>query len=426
MLTGIIAISILLLMVFLGMPIVIALLLVGISGIIYLVGWDVTVGSIGALVVSSLAKYGYSVIPMFILLGQIGYYSGLLTEIFEVARRWVGRLRGGLAIGVVAANAIFAACSGSSVAACVVVGRAAIPVMKKAGYSDALSTGAVAASGTLSSLIPPSVAICIYGLLVDESIGKLLIGGFIPGAVSAAIYILFIMARSRGIPIAEGRFTWRSRLYSIRYLWVPAVLIIAIMGGIYLGVCTPTEGGAVGAFVMLLLGLATRRMNWRIIQESVKGTVVTTGMILIIIVSAIVFSRFLVLSGFNRGVSEFVAATAQPRVVIFLLVTLVYFVLGCFVGATGMMVMTVPIFYPLMLSLGFDSIWFGIIVVKYCEMAYITPPVGVNLYMVKSVAPGVPLVTIIRGAAPFLIMDLLTIGVFYLFPELITFLPSIM
>jgi len=338
----------------------------------------------------------------------------------------MGRIRGGLAIGVVAADSIFAAASGSSIAACVVVGKAAIPVMKKAGYSDAMSTGVVAASGTLAALIPPSIAICIYGLIVDESIGKLLIGGIIPGVISAIIYMVFILARSRGMPISEERFTWRSRLYSIRYLWVIVVLIMTIMGGIYLGLCTPTEGGAFGAFVILLLTLVTRRMNRGVLRESIKSTVSTTGMILIIIVGAIVFSRFLVMSGFNRDIMGFVAAMAVPRVVVFLLVTLIFFMLGCFVGATGMMVMTLPILHPMMMSLGFNSLWFGIIVVKYCEMSYITPPVGVNLYAVKGVALEVSLGTIIRGSAPFLTMDLLTIGVFYIFPQLITFLPSLM
>lgn len=410
----------------LGMPVSFGLILTSSLGIIYLLSLDqlITVG--GSVFFVNIAKYPYSVIPMFILLGQLGYYSGLLSDIFKTARLWLGHLPGGLAISVVGASTIFAAASGSSVAACAVIGKASIPVTKEAGYSDEISTGVVAASGTLAALIPPSILICIYGLLVEESIGKLLIGGIIPGIVSAIIYMLFIVARSRGMPRTKEEVSWRQRLYSIRYLWVVAVLILAIMGGIYQGVCTPSEGGAVGAFVMLLLTIIARKLNFGIFWQSVRSTILLAGMVFILICGASLFSTFLVISGFTKELTAFISSLPLPRGGIFLIITAVYFTLGCFMGATGMMVVTLPIFYPLMMELGFDSIWFGIIVVKYCEMALITPPVGVNLYVVKSIAPDIPIGSIIRGAAPFLTMDLLTIGVFYFFPQIVTFLPSLM
>jgi len=426
LLAGVIGICLFLLLVVLGVPIALALLAVGFGGLVCLVGFEGATGMTGGVLINYIANYTWAVIPMFVFMGQLGYHTGLLTDIFKVAREWLGRLPGGLAISVEVADSIFAACSGSSISACVVVGQASIPLMRQSGYSDAMATGVVAAGGTIAALIPPSIAICIYGLIVEESIGKLLIAGIIPGIVTAIIYIIFILIRCRKVPKLEERTTWKSRFYSIRYLWIVVVIIIAIMGGIYNGICTPTEGGAVGAFVVFALALATRRMNWNTLWQSLRSTALTTGMILIIIVGAMVLSRFLVLSGFSAAFNTTIAGLGWPTLGMFMIITAVYFILGCFVGGTAMLVMTLPIFYPLMMHLGFDSLWFGIICVKYIEMAVITPPVGVNLYAVKSIAPDIPLSTITRGAAQFLAMDLLTIMVYYFFPQIVLFLPSLM
>lgn len=426
MLVGTIGILVFLALCFMGLPIALALVMVSACGFIYVAGMDQMVAMAGSLFFRYVAQYSFSVIPMFVFMGQLGYYSGIAEEIFEVARKWLARLPGGLAVSVEASAAMFAACSGSSIAACVTIGKSAIPVMRRSGYSDAMATGVVAAGGTIASLIPPSITIVIFGLLVEESIGKLLIAGFIPGIVTALIYIGFIMIRSRGKGRLIEEVTWRQRFYSMRYLWVVPVIVLAIIGGIYGGIATPTEAGAVGALTILCLALSRRRVTWNILWRSIRETVITTGMILIIVAAAVFFGRFLVISGFTGILTGTIAALEVPRFVIFLLVTAVYFLLGCFMGATAMMIVTVPVFYPLMLSLGFGSLWFGIIVVKYCEMAVITPPVGVNLYAVQSVAKDVPIGTIIRGTAPFLTMDLLTIGIFYLFPQIIEFLPSIM
>ena len=426
MLEGVIGIIIFLVLIGMGIPIAIALLGVGFGGLVCCLGFAPATGVATGILINYIAQYTWAVVPMFIFMGALGYHTGLLADIFTVAQRWLGRLPGGLGVSVEVANTIFAACSGSASAACIVIGRASIPIMRENGYSDSLATGIVAAGGTIAALIPPSIGICIYGLLVDESIGKLLIAGIIPGIVTATIYIIYIMIRSRGVPIPKERFSWKSRLYSVRYLWIVVVLIAAIMGGIYMGLCTPSEGGAVGAFVILFLALATRRLNWNLLWESLRSSILTGGMILIIIVGAMFFSRFLVMSGFNQAFAETIAGLGLPKFGMFMMMTFVYFMLGCVVGGTGMMVMTLPIFYPLMMSLGFDSIWFGIIVIKYAEMSCITPPVGVTLYATKTVAQDIPLTTIIRGASQFLAMDLLTIIVFYFFPQIITFLPSLM
>jgi tripartite ATP-independent transporter DctM subunit len=426
MTVGIIGIVIFLLLVAVGLPIFVALFLVSTGGIIYLMGFDRTLVLSAPMFYNYISKYEFSVIPMFILMGNIGFYSGLFSEIFEVMRMWLGRLRAGLALSVVTAQVIFGACSGSTISACVVIGKSAIPVMRKMGYPDALATGVVAGSGTLAALIPPSVTICIYGLLVDESIGKLLIGGFLPGVLTATIYAVMLIIRSGKVKRDSMRYTWKEKIFALRYLWVVIALIIAIMGGIYWGVCTPTEAGSFGAFVVFLLALVTGRVSWKMLWQSVSSTVITTGMILIIIVSAVLFARFLTLSGFSRGITEWLAILDVPRVAIFLIMVAIYVFLGCFVGATGMMVMTLPTFYPIAIELGYDPIWFGIMVVILCEAAVETPPVGVNLYAVKSVAPDVPLATIIRGTIPFVFRDLSALGIIYIFPQIATFLPSMM
>jgi len=426
MLVGTIGVIIMLIMAVMGVPVAIALLLVGAVGLISLIGLEQTLACSAPMFYNYVSNYSFSVIPMFILMGSIGYHSNLFSDIFDAARKWCGKLPAGLAISVVIAQTIFGACSGSTVAACAVIGQSAIPTMRKMGYPDTLTTGVVAGSGTLAALIPPSITMCVYGLIVDESIGKLLIAGILPGAVTAIIYVVMLLIQSRKIPRDHETFTFKEKLYTLRYLWVVVALIIAIIGGIYGGVCTPTEGGAFGAFVVFLLALFSRRLNWNVLWQSLRTTVITTGMILIIIVAAMLFARFLTLSGFSRGLTEAIIGLHAPALVTFLIVAAVYLVLGCFVGSTGMMVMTLPMFYPMMMELGFDSLWFGVVVVMFCEMAYETPPVGVNLFATKSVAGDIPLSTIIRGTIPFVIRDLMAVGVIYLIPQIVTFLPSLM
>jgi tripartite ATP-independent transporter DctM subunit len=222
------------------------------------------------------------------------------------------------------------------------------------------------------------------------------------------------------------RYTWKEKILGLGHLWVVVVLVIAIIGGIYSGTCTPTEAGAFGAFVMFMLALLTGRATWQMMWDSIRSAVVTTGMILIIIVAAVLFARFLTLSGFSRGMSEWIVALDVPRIVIFLIMVIIYIILGCFVGAAAMMMMTLPVFYPVLLDLGYDSIWLGVEVVILCEVALETPPVGVNLYATKGVAGDIPLSTIIQGTFPFIVRDLMALVVVYLFPQIATFLPSLM
>ena len=276
-------------------------------------------------------------------------------------------------------------------------------------------------------LIPPSITMCIYGLLVDQSIGKLLIGGILPGLLTGAIYsAILILWTGRTVPRDYTVFTFKEKFYTLRYLWVVLALILAIMGGIYAGICTPTEAGAFSVFAMFALSLVTRRLNREMMWKSIRSTITSTGMILIIIVAAVLFARFLTLSGFSRGISEWVSRINAPDIVIFAIMVAIYLFLGCFVGATGMMVMTLPTFFPLAMALGWDPVWFGIEVVILCECAVQTPPVGVNLYATQSIAPDVPITTIMKGTAPFVLRDIAIVWIIYFIPQIATFLPNLM
>ena len=421
---GLISVVVLLVLVCAGFPVGLALFFVGTAGLYHLVGLDKLLAVSGPMFYNYIAKYEFSVIIMFTLLGHIGAQSGLFTQLFDVARKWFGRLPAGLAVSVVIAQTIFGACSGSSVAACIVIGKSSLPVMRKMGYPDELSTGVIAGSGTLAVLIPPSVTMCIYGLLVDESIGKLLIGGFLPGFLSAAVFIVLIMIQARHVPRDNTRYSFREKLYSLRYLWVVVLLVFALVGGMYSGTCTPTEGGAFGTFVLFMLAFVARKVNKRMVWASVRSTITTTGMILIIIVAAVLYARFLTLCGFSAWLTDWIKAAEVPPLMVFLFIVVVYLILGCFVGSTGMMVMTLPTFYPVMMSLGYDPVWFGIVVVIMCEMAFLTPPVGINLYATKSLADDIPLSVVIRGTIPFVFRDLLIVAILYIFPQVVTFLPS--
>jgi len=426
MIIGSIGIWVHLLLVLIGLPVGMALFSVGLFGILWLVGPIQGIAATAPSLYNYVAKYSFSVIPMFIFMGQLGYHSGLFSEIFEVARKWTGRLPAGLAVSTVGAQTLFAAASGSSPAACVVIGQVALPTMRKMKYPDELSTGVIAGSGTLAALIPPSVAICVYGLIVGESIGKLLIGGILPGIMTAGIYVTMIMFQARHVPQDTARYTWKEKCYAIRHLWVVGALIIAIIGGIYAGVCTPSEGGAFGAFVVFMLVLLTRKLNWSVLRQAVSASISTIGMLLFMLVSVVVFTRFTTLCGFSHALTEWVINLDVPRIIIFLFIAATYIVLGCFVGAIGMMMMTLPLFHPLMMQLGYDPIWFGIVTVMFIEVAMETPPVGINLFATKSVSDDIELSTVMRGVVPFIFRDLLAITIIYIFPQIVTFLPSLM
>jgi tripartite ATP-independent transporter DctM subunit len=334
-----------------------------------------------------------------------------------------------LAIATVLGCAGFGAVSGSSTASAAVMGTLTIPEMKEYGYDRKLAAGVVAASGTLASLIPPSAIMVLYAILTEQSAGACLIAGIFPGILSTLIYAGMLYVRVRLNPklgAAKPPTSLKERLVSLKGVWSILVLFPLVIGGLYAGVFTPTEAGAVGAFGALCLGLFGRRLSWSKLRYAVLDAGKTTVMILLIIVGILVFIRLLALSGVTASFINFVLSLPVPRLVILLGVLVIYFILGMFTTVASMMVLTLPLIFPVMVSLGYDPIWFAVIVIKMGEIAVITPPVGLNVYVVNRVTPDIPLQDIFRGILPFLTMDILTLAILIAVPEISTFLPSLM
>ena len=424
---GFLGLAAIFVLVVLGMRIAFATALVGFVGLWVIKNMGVAASVVGFLPHGIVAHYSLSVIPLFIIMGYYAFYAGLTDDVFFTARQWVGHLPGGLAIASVFGCAGFAACTGASTASAAIMGRVAIPEMRKYGYHPRLAAGVVAASGTLASLIPPSVILVIYGIITEQSIGALLIGGFIPGVISAAIYAGMIYTRVKISPElgqVQPKASWKERFVSLRRTWGVLLLIFLVIGGIYSGIFTPTEAGGAAAFSAFLMALFMRRLTIERLKESLLETGRTTIMIFSIIVGVLIFVRFLALTGLPSSFAEFILGLQVPRLLILLMILSVYVFLGMFLDAIGMLMLTLPIIFPAVVSLGYDPIWFGIIAVKMCEICLITPPVGLNCYIVRSVAPDIPLEEIFRGIIPFVAMDILTVALFIVFPQIITFLPS--
>lgn len=424
---GLLGLGAIFVLILLGMRIAFATALVGFVGLWIMKDMVVAGRVLGFLCHGIVAHYSLSVIPLFIIMGYYAFYAGLTDDIFFTARQWIGHLPGGLAIATVFGCAGFAACTGASTASAAIMGRVAIPEMKKYGYHPRLAAGVVAASGTLASLIPPSVILVIYGIITEQSIGALLIAGFIPGIVSAAIYAAMIYTRVRMHPelgTPQPGVSLKAKLYALKGTWGVLVLIVLIIGGIYSGVFTPTEAGGAGAFGAFLMALFMRRLSKERLIESLLETGRTTIMIFAIILGVLIFVRFLALTALPDTFTQFVLDLPIPPGLILILILCIYIFLGMFLDAIGMMMLTLPMVFPAVTGLGYDPIWFGIIIVKMCEICLITPPVGLNCYIVRSVAPDIPLEEIFRGILPFLAMDILTVALLIAFPQIITFLPT--
>lgn len=426
---GFIGLAVLGVLIILGMRIAFAAALVGFGGLWVMKDMTVAGNVVGFLVHGVISHYAFSVIPLFILMGYYAFYAGLTDDIFLTARNWVGHLNGGLAVSTILGCAGFAACTGASPASAAIMGRIAIPEMEKYGYHPRLAAGVVAASGTLASLIPPSATLVIYGIIAEQSIGALLIAGFIPGIVSAFIYVAMILIRVKispelGKPLPPE--PWANRFKSLKGTWGIILIIAMIIGGIYSGIFTPTEAGGAGAFGAFLMALFMGRLTFSRLKESALETGRSTIMIFMIITGVLIFVRFLALTTLPSSFTEFIISMQVNRYVVLCLILSLYVFLGMFLDVVGMLMLTVPVILPAVTLLGFDPIWFGIILVKMCEICLVTPPVGLNVYIVHGVAPHIPLEEIFRGVAPFVFMDILTVALFMVFPGIITWLPSTM
>ncbi|MAI44717.1 MAG: TRAP transporter large permease [Hyphomicrobiaceae bacterium TMED74] len=421
--------------VFLGVRVYVAASIAGLLGLVALRlaggeafedAWRIGGGIVGTIPHGKSVNYVLSVLPMFILIGFIAYHAGLTHDLFNAARAWVGWVPGGLAVASVFATAGFAAVSGASTATAAVFSRVAIPHMLESGYDRRLAAGVVAAGGTLASLIPPSAILVIYAIIVEESVGTLILAGFLPGIVSALIYAALIIGQCAinpklgpampSPPLGEKLGTLPGT--------IPIFAVVAIIfSAMAAGWATPTEAGALGAFVVLVIALF-RGMKWHSLQDALMETAKLTVMIFALIWGVLIFVRFLGFAGLPEAFANWIISLPYPPTVIMVMILLGYAVLGMFMDAIGMLLLTLPVVYPAVIALGYDPIWFGIIVVKMCEVCLITPPVGLNCYVVAAVRPDIPLGDVFRGIFPFFLADAATVGLFLAFPEIVLWLPN--
>lgn len=428
---SLIAIGVIFALLALGVPVFAALALSGVAGLVMVEDLDFALNRLKSFSYTQTATYLLTVIPLFILMGNFAQQAGVGQRLFSVARKWVGRLPGGLAIASMLTSAGFAATSGSSVATAATVGAVSIPEMKKAGYDPRLSTGVVAAGGVLGVLIPPSVLLIFYAALTEVSAGGMLIAGILPGLLSTLVFIVGIVILARYVVPAPDQgvqgYGWYERLASIKDAWQVFVLFFVVLGGIYLGFVTPTEAGAIGAFTAFLMLLFSRQARAGLlgrIIDSCRSSIGTTVMILMTMVGAGIFSYFLTLVGTPQMIVEAVTAVHMPPLLIIGLLLLVYIPLGMFLDAFSMLVITLPIMSPSVQALGFDPLWFGILAVKMCEIGLITPPVGLNVFVTAGIDRDTPLTTVFHGAGWFIVMEAVTTLLIFFFPMIVTWLPS--
>jgi len=427
---GIIGTVFVFILLFLGMPIAFALMLVGFAGISYLASIEAALPIAARTVYEVSAYYPYTVIPLFIVMGGFAGSSGMTKDLYSAFDKWFRKLPGGLGIATIGACAGFAAVSGSSVATAATMGTVALPEMKRFNYHPRLATGTVAAGGTLGFLIPPSIGFIVYGMLTEQSIGKLLVAGMIPGLILAvaymAIVVVWVKLNPSVAPVSPEAVSWREKFSALLGVWEPLAIFLVVMGGIYGGLFTPTEAGAMGATVLFLVAIIKRKLNRQNLVGALLEAVRISVMVLFLVAGANVFSYFLALSTIPMKVASWAAALEVSPYLIHTIIVIIYLFLGCFLDAISMMVLTLPVIYPVILALGFNPIWFGVIAVLMMEAGLITPPMGLNIFTVAGVAKDVPIETIFRGVAPFLLSIFAIVILITIFPQLALFLPNMM
>ncbi len=428
---GIVVVGLLFAFLAVGVHIGVALGLCGFLGIYLSVGPDAAYAQLGTIPFSTTNSFTLAVIPLFILMGSFATVAALTTDLFRAAYHWLGRLRGGLAMATVMSSAAFGAASGSTIVNAAVFTRMAMPEMTRFGYDVRLSSGCIAAAGTIASLIPPSILMVVYGVITEQSIGKLLIAGIVPGVLTAVIYcagIYFIACfRPTLAPLAKLDIAWRERWRSLQGVSGILLLFVLVVGGIYGGYFAPTYAGAVGAFGALVIALAKRRLGFGSLIEVLKDAAVTTSVIFIIVVGGILFARFLTYSGLVDVVSQTLLALGIGKYTYLIAFAVLFLILGMFLEPIAIMVMTLPIMYPVMTKAGFDPIWLGVVAIKLAEISLLTPPVGLNVFVVKSSSP-IPLRLgqVFAGVTPFIILDVVSLGLYIAFPEMLLWLPNLM
>ncbi len=428
---GIFAIGALLFIAALGVPIAFAIGLVGAAGMYFTTGMTYTVMTFQSLPYSTASEYAFAVIPMFVLMGAIASASGIISELYTAVNRWLESVRGGLFMATAVASAGFAAVSGSTVVNAALFTRIALPEMMALGYHKGVSAGCIAAAGTFAALIPPSLTFVIFGILTGQSIGALFIAGILPGLLTAAFYVavipVMVRMRPEWAPPTISRATLREKFLGLQSLWPMLTLVLIVLGGIYTGITPPTAAGALGAVGALFISMARRRISRGDVWNSVKQTAELTSVLFILIIAGLLFSRFLVISGFVTDLTDVVINSGLSANAFLVVMVLMYLVLGMFIDPLSMLVMTVPFIYPVIVGYGLDPIWFGVILTKMIEIAVITPPVGLNLFAVVSASEGrVKISDLYYGILPFVVIELIVLLILILFPIISLYLPQTM
>ena len=413
----------------LRMPVGITLVVVGVVGFAAVAGWQGALGLLGASPFQHSFNYDLSVIPLFVLMGHFAMISGMSSDAYTAGQRWVGHWRGGLASATVVACAVFASVSGSSVASAATMSSVALPEMRKRNYDPRLATGCVAAGGTLGILIPPSTGFIVYALLTEESIGRLFLAGFFPGLLLTALFVVTIWLVTWFRPEmgpSVPKASLAERFGALRQVGSLLSIVVVVLGGIYVGVFTPTEAAAIGALLTLLLGIWRRRFTPANFFEALLQTTRTTAFVFLILIGAHIFSPFLAVSQIPSTISSFISHLEVPREAVLALLILLYIVLGTFLEGFAMLVLTLPIVFPVIVDLHYDPVWFGVVMVIVLEMGLISPPVGINVFVVKGFAEDVPMAKIFAGILPFWGAMLVCLLLLVLFPQIALFLPNTM
>ncbi len=427
---GLVGIIIFIIFIALRMPIAVAMGLTGFIGFSYLNSFESAMRMVVQDVFSTFNSYTLSVIPLFIWMGFLAYYSGVGKQFFSFAYKLCGHLPGGLAIASQLACGVFGAVCGSSTATAATIGTIAIPEMRKYKYSDSLSTASVAAGGALGVLIPPSVIFVIYGIATEQAIGKLFMAGILPGLLLMLLYMLAIWVITTRNPALgpAGAKASRKEVFSSLKQGLPEIMIVFLIsiGGLFAGLFTPSEAAAVGAFGMLMVTLIRGLLSWKGFNESLIDTTKTTAMIMFLIAGAVIFGRFIAISRIPFELATWAGSLPLPPFMVIAIIVLIYLVLGCFIDALALILLTTPIFYPVAVSLGYDPIWFGVVIVLVVAMGIITPPVGMNIFIIKGIAPDIPIEVMFRGIMPFLVAIIICIVMLMVFPQIVLFLPNIL
>lgn len=413
----------------LGIPVAISMGIAGLVGLLMIGGPPFLYGQLQTMPYSVTANYDFAVMPTFLLMGNLAMNSGMAAELYTAADRWLGHLRGGLYLATISGATAFAAISGSPLVNATVFTRIALPEMLKLGYAKSVASACIASVGTLAAMIPPSIGMVVYGILTETSIGKLMIAGIVPGLITATLYFTLIVVWVRWDPSIAPKLRTRApsaeRWKSLGNTWSIILLFICLMAGLYGGLFSPSAAGAMGAFFALIIIIARRLLTWPMLFESLRSSAQTTAMLFIIIIGGLLYSRMLVLSGFVGDIVDYTGSLGLSPLLLLLLISLLYIVLGCFMDGVSMLLVTMPFVFPIVQNAGIDPVYFGILVIAFIEIGAITPPIGLNLFATAGAGKGMITMTdILRGILPFVALNVIALLIFILFPEVVLWLPS--